>query len=461
MSFAVGGLMSGLDTDSIIRQMMQLERRPITLLQRQEASYQAQISGIGTLKSVLTELQSAATALKENDLFEGFSARSGNTDILTASASDTAVAGTYSVEVTQLAEAHSVKSAAFADSDTTEIGTGTITIQLGANTAVDIAIDSEHNTLSGIATAINDSSAEVAAGVLYDGSNYYLTLTGKETGAANTISFSVKTTDTGDFSVLEPFATDNDPLDAQLTINNNPVTRSSNTIDDLVQGVTLNLKKAEVGTQFDVTVNRNLAPVNSKINDFVEKYNNALNALKELQKSNPETGEMGLLQGDSTPRLLQTQLQNMLYASVDGVDDSFDTLSELGVSADANGLLSYDSSVLASAYETNREDVVNFFTKTTEGSEGLALQFEDFLDGYLGTTGFLTGKEDSLNRSIDRIGDQVERIEFRLQKREENLRRQFESLETLMAQFQNTSGVLSQQLSALSNLNAQIAKSAK
>ncbi|MDH3359702.1 MAG: hypothetical protein OEL55_02435, partial [Desulfobulbaceae bacterium] len=128
MAFAVGGLMSGLDTDSIISQMMQLERRPITLLQRQEASYQAKISGIGSLKSVLSELQTAASALKETDLFEGFSARSGNTEILRATASDTAIAGTYSVDVTLLAEAQSIKSPAFADSDTTEIGTGTISI---------------------------------------------------------------------------------------------------------------------------------------------------------------------------------------------------------------------------------------------------------------------------------------------------------------------------------------------
>ena len=469
MAFAVGGLMSGLDTESIISQMMQLERRPITLLQRQEASYQSQISGIGTLKSVLAELQTAASALKEVDIFEGFSAKSGNTEILSATASDTAIAGTYSVEVTQLAEAQSIKSSAFADSDTTEIGTGTVSIQLGTNTAVEVVIDADHSTLSGIATAINDSGAEVTAGVLYDGTNYYLTMTGKETGVTNTITIDVTVDDVDSdpvetavgLSRLEVVTVDNDPLDAQLTVNNNPVTRASNTIDDLFQGVSLTLKKAEVGTQFDVTVSRNVSRVTSKINDFVDKYNSALTALKAVQVSNPETGEIGSLQGDSTPRLLQTQLQNMLYTSVDGVASQFDTLSELGVTSDEDGKLSFDSTVFADAYETNRTDVVNFFTQTSSGKEGVALQFENFLDGYLDSTGFLTSKEDSLGRSIDRIGDQVERIEYRLYKREENLRHQFETLESLMAQFQNTSGVLSQQLTSLSNLSSQIAKSSK
>ncbi|MDH3393061.1 MAG: flagellar filament capping protein FliD, partial [Desulfobulbaceae bacterium] len=307
------------------------------------------------------------------------------------------------------------------------------------------------------------------AGVLYDGTNYYLTMTGKETGVTNTITIDVTVDDVDSdpvetavgLSRLEVVTVDNDPLDAQLTVNNNPVTRSSNTIDDLFQGVSLTLKKAEVGTQFDVTVSRNVSRVTSKINDFVDKYNSALTALKAVQVSNPETGEIGSLQGDSTPRLLQTQLQNMLYTSVDGVASQFDTLSELGVTSDEDGKLSFDSTVFADAYETNRTDVVNFFTQTSSGKEGVALQFENFLDGYLDSTGFLTSKEDSLSRSIDRIGDQVERIEYRLYKREENLRHQFETLESLMAQFQNTSGVLSQQLTSLSNLSSQIAKSSK
>lgn len=463
MSFGVSGLMSGLDTESIISQMMQLERRPITLLQRQEAAYQTKISGVGAMKSVLTELQTAASALKETSLFDSFSVKSGNTDILTATASDTAVAGTYSVEVTQLAQAHSVKSLDFADSDTTEIGTGTLTIQLGTNTAVDVVIDADHSTLSGIATAINDSGAEVTAGVLNDGAGkFYLTLTGKDTGVANTIAFTVKSTDTGDFTNLVTTTDDILPLDAELKVNNNPVSRASNSIDDLIQGVTLDLKKAEVGTPFDVTVSRNVSTVISKINDFVAKYNSALSGLKSLQIYNADTGEVGMLQGDSTPRLAQSQLQNLLRTTVDGVASEFDTLSELGVTADEDGQLSFDSDVFTTAYESNRTDIVNFFTQTTAGSEGFALQFENFIDGYVdSSTGLLTSKEDSMNSSIDRIGDQVDKIEYRLSKREANLRRQFNSLESLLAQFQTTSGVLSQQLSSLSNLNNQISKLSK
>jgi flagellar hook-associated protein 2 len=190
----------------------------------------------------------------------------------------------------------------------------------------------------------------------------------------------------------------------------------------------------------------------------VDKYNNALSSLKTLQASNPEGGTVGPLQGDSTSRLLQSRLQRFLANTVGGVDGAVNNLNALGVTADKDGKLSLDAAVFTAAYESKPEEVVKFFTQSTVGSEGLARQVDSFLNGYLKSTGLLTTKNEGLTKSIEHIGDQVERINFRLEKREENLRRQFEGLELLMGQFQNTSGVLSQQLDALSNLSSQIYK---
>lgn len=473
MSFGVSGLMSGLDTESIISQMMAIERRPITLLQQQEAAYQSKISAFGVLKGALGELQTAATALKETDLFAGFSASSANTAVLTASASDTAVSGTYRVTVNALAQSQQVRSSSFAASDAV-VGTGTLTIQVGANTAVNVTIDATNNTLAGIAQAINDADGDVTAGVVNDGlGNYYLTLASKETGASNTISLTMADDDlvNNDASGLSNIYFDpatqamdetQAAANAQLNVNGIDVERASNTIDDLLEGVTLTLKTADPGNPFDVKVSRDVSRITSKITAFVDKYNNALASLGTLQSSDPEAGTVGPLQGDSTSRILQMRLERLLSSQVDGVASSVNSLSALGVSADEDGKLSFDSAVFTTAYEANREDVVNFFTQTTEGSEGFAVKFDTLLDSYLqSTTGLLATKEEGLNSSIDHIGEQVERIELRLAKREETLRRQFNSLESLLAQFQNTSGVLSQQLDALSNLSAQISSNTK
>lgn len=467
MSFGVGGLISGLDTESIITQTMAIQRRPITLLQQREAGYQAKISSFGALKGMLSELQTAAAALKSTDLFAGFSASSGNSTILDASASDSAVGGTYQVTVSILAKAQQVQSAAFAASDEVA-GTGTLTIQVGANTAVDVMIDGTNNTVAGIAQAINDSDADVTAGVINDGTNYYLTLASKETGLSNTISLTI----TNDIGLSAALYTNVDPdshmtqtqagVNAALNVNGIPVVRSSNVIDDLLEGVTLTLKTVDALTPVEVKVSRDVSSITSKIKTLVEKYNSVFSALNTLQSSDPEAGTAGPLQGDSMARMLQSKLQSFLATEVDGVASSVNGLSALGVSADEDGKLSFDSATFTTAYEANREEVVNFFTQTTVGSEGFAPQVDTFLDSYLqSTTGLLSAKEDGLKRSIEHIGDQVERIELRLAKREENMRRQFESLESLLAQFQNTSGVLTQQLSALNNLNAQISKNTR
>jgi flagellar hook-associated protein 2 len=469
MSFGVGGLMSGLDTKSIITQMMQLEQRPILLLQQQEAAYQAKISAFGALKGVLAELQTAAAALKETDLFAGFSASSANTTVLTASASDTAVAGNYQVTVDVLAQAQQVKSSAFTASDEV-VGTGTLTIQVGTNAAVEVTIDEDNDTLAGIVQAINDSDADVTAGVINDGTNYYLTLASKETGASNTISLTMADADLVNNDALGLSKIYSDPAtqamsqtqaaaNAELTVNGIPVVRSSNVIDDLLEGVTLNVAAADPGNPFEVKVSRNMGSVITKITAFVDKYNNALTSLGALQTSDLEAGAVGLLQGDSTPRILQMRLQSLLASKVSGIASSVNTLSSLGVSADKDGKLSLNPITFTAAYEANREDVVNFFTQTTTDSEGFAVKFDTLLDSYLQkSTGLLVTKEEGLQRSVDHIGDQVERIQLRLAKREENLTRQFNALESLLGQFQTTSGVLSQQLDALSNLSSQIYK---
>ena len=468
MAISVGGLISGLDTDSIVSQVMELERQPILLLQQDEAFFQATISGLGTLKGALSALQSAASSLKDADGFIAFNATSGNSDVLAVAASQSAASGNYQVEVAALAQAQQVRSAAFTSSDEV-VGTGTLTIQVGTGTSFDIEIDSEHETLEGIATAINEADIDVTAGVINDGNgNYYLTLASSETGLANTISFSLQDDDGNNDDASGLSALYTDPVahtltetqgagNAQLTVNGMAVERASNTIDDLITGLTLTLKQDDPGNPFSITVGRNLTSVTSKVQGFVEKYNSLIETLADLQAYNPETGVSGTLQGDSTARQLKSRIQSFLYATVDGVASEVNSLSRLGIEVDRTGKLSLDTSVLTTALEEHREDVVTLFTKDEDGNEGIALRFDNLLDSYLkGSTGLIATKEEGLQSSIDRIGDQIERINLRLSKREDNLRRQFETLEVLLAGFQATSTALTQQLNNLSNLTASI-----
>lgn len=468
MAIGVSGLMSGLDTESIITQMMSIERRPVLLLQQQEARIQGRISAMGSLKSGLAGLQSAIRTLKSASGYSKMQATSGNTTALAATATASAVAGKYKVEVTALAVAQQVKSSAFAVSDT-EVGTGTLTIKVGAKAAVNVTIDATNNTLSGIAQAINKANTDVIAGVIFDGSDYYLTLSSKETGAGNTISLTMADADlvNDDASGLSKIYFDpatqsmsqtQAAVDADLTVNGIAVTRSGNTISDLIEGVTLTLKQTDAGNPFELTVAQDSGAVTTNINNFVTQYNTLIDTLKLLRGYDPETKEAGLLLGDSLTRQVEGQVRAFIHRQFGDQGQAVRRLSDLGLSQGQDGKLSLNETTLSSALADNPEAVKTFFTSTATGSEGFAVQLDTLLDGYLKGTGLLVAKQNGLNSSVSRIGDQVERIELRLAKREENLRRQFESLESLMGQFQNTSGVLSQQLEALTNLNAQIAK---
>lgn len=468
MAISVGGLASGLDTESIISQLMAIEQRPIILLQQDEAFYQSKISALGTLTGALSTFQSAAVSLKDADSFISFNASSGNPDVLDVSASEDASPGNYQVTVTALAQAQQVRSASFNASDQV-VGTGTLTIQVGTGTAVDIEIDSDHQTLSGIATAINEADTDVTAGVINDGNgNYYLTLASQETGLSNTINFSLQDDDANndDASGLSSLYTD--PVghtvtetqaagNAQLTVNGIVVERAGNTIADLVEGLTFTLNQKDPGNPFIVSVSENLTSVTSKVQAFVDQYNNLVDVLDEVQNYNAQTGETGTLLGDSTTRQLHSRIQNLLYTQVEGVASDVNGLSRLGVELERNGTLSFDSSTLTAAFEENREEVINFFSQDEIGNKGIAIQFDDLLDSYLSsTTGLIAAKEDGLQSSIEGIRDQIERIDFRLSKKEETIRAQFQALEILLSNFQTTSGALTQQLATLANLNSQI-----
>ncbi len=471
MGIGVSGLMSGLDTDSIISKLMDLERRPIVQLQQKEASYQAKITALGVVKGAMSELRSAVESLKDSDSFISVSATSSDTDILTVSAGDNVQPGTYTITVSQLASAQQVRSSAFSGSDEI-VGTGTLTLQVGGGEAVDIEISSENNTLAGIAQAINESEAGVTAGVINDGNgNYYLTLQAKETGEANTISLVIQDDDgdNNDSSGLSKLYTDPSTqtltetkaaANAQLSVNGIAVERSSNEIDDLMEGITITLKSADPSKSVTVSSSKSYGGLTSKLKNFVAKYNALVDVLKEQTAYNAATGQAGTLLGDSTVSRIGSSLSRMIYQGVDGVDPSVNSLSKLGIEVDDNGHLSLDSGKLTDAMENHPQDVVKFFTSDETGNEGIAVKLESFLEGYLrSSTGILSAKTDGLQKSIDKIGDQIERINNRLAKREENLRHQFNALEDLLAQFQQTSGQLDQQLTAIKNLNAQISKS--
>ena len=466
MSIAVGGLVSGLDTNSMIEQLLELERQPIVTLQQKEADYQVELTAYGSLKGVLGSLRSSVEALDSASSFTGFSAVSGNADLFGVSADENATSGSYDITVKQLAEVHKLASGGFSEAET--VGEGTLHLKVGNGSTTDIDI-SATDTLAEVAQAINNAEAGVRAGVIFDGSDYFLTLAADDTGVENIINVTV--TDTGDTNdtdmnglsrlVYEAGVTENlsniqDAADAIITVDGvTNIHRAGNVVNDVIQGVTITLESAPVvpDNQATLTVSRDLETVVSKITAFVDAYNETIALFDEYQSYNSDSETAGVLLGDATTKTIRNRLNTMLTGTLSGVE-SFSRLTDLGIALNREGQLEIDASTLNSALEDYFDEVLQFFTQSTEGSEGFAVRMTDTLDAILSSTnGTLAARTDGIQDSIDDIGDQVERLEMRVLAWESRTRAQFNALEVLLAEYQTTGDYLSQQIGSLQNLN--------
>ena len=466
MSISVGGLISGLDTNSMINQMLEIQQRPIAILQNREAAYQVELTAYGNLKSALSGLKTALEGLDSTSELTRFSAASADPDLFTASAGETAAAGTYDIRVQQLATVHKLTSGAFSENE--PVGEGILHLRLGDGATADIAV-AAGDTIQDVAQAINDADAGVRAAVVFDGTNYFLTLAGRETGAQNVIRLTA--TDTGDGNdtdasglsrlvydqgVTENLSNTQAAADAIISVDGvTDIHRGGNSFDDVIQGVTLNLLSAPAapGNEATLTVSRDTAAVTAKIETFVDAYNKAVEAIDSAQAYDAETGQAGVLMGDATTNGIRRRLADEIAGTVSGVEP-FSRLTDLGISLDSQGRLKIDNSVLDDALDNHFEDVLKFFAQPAVGTEGFAGRLIDTLDRVLDSRdGALTVRTDGIQSSIEDIAEQIERMELRNQAWETRTRAQFNALETLLAEYQTTGDYLTQQIAGLQNLN--------
>jgi flagellar hook-associated protein 2 len=285
--------------------------------------------------------------------------------------------GTYSVDVTSLASAQALASRdVFADRDKTSVGQGTMTLSVGDNTT-NIVIDSSNDTLQGLANAINDSDAGVSAGVIDTGSGFQLVLSADETGTANAVSISVSGDSAGtdtDAQGLSRFAFNtsmdagaglNETIaasDAVMSINGVEVTRSTNSFENVIDGLTFDLTATGTST---VKVEQDLGAVADRVQGFVEKFNGLQETIDALAGFNAESGSGSLLTGDSVIRGIQNQLRQVLTRVVPGLEDaSVRSLADVGITTNfETGSLEFDREEFMAQLKANPDDVTALFAE--------------------------------------------------------------------------------------------------
>jgi len=230
---------------------------------------------------------------------------------------------------------------------------------------------------------------------------------------------------------------------ATFTINGIAASSSTNTVTGVLEGVTLTLKKTNIGEPTDITVRKDTTnSLTASINDFVKSFNEANTTIRNLGAYNAETKEAGALQGQAVIRTSQAQLRSLVFNASSSGNPAYQRLSDLGVSFNKDGVLEVDSSKLSKAIEADYDSVLNLVTNVGES-------FKNALDTVVGTSGTIVGLTDSLNRMIKDLGSQQTALNERLTNIEERYRKQFTALDTMIAGMKETSTYLAQQLAAL------------
>lgn len=447
------GLASGLNTNALIDGLLRVERRSIELLQQQKIRFQAQQGVLTTLSSKLASLKSAAQALSLATDFNKRAVSSSDTDILTAVADSTAAVGTYSIVVDQLAQSKSVRSVSFA-SATATIATGTLTVTVGSSNTT-ITIDTSNNTLTGLKEAINSSGAAVTASIVQVAAgDYRLLIQSKHPGTANAFTLSGSLTDPG--GPLSDTAEVQAARDAVFFVNTLKITRSSNTISDVIPGITLTLRKGSStpngmldpsDPSATLTVSSDTAAIQGTVQKFVDAYNEVAKLINGQLKLDPATQKQGALAGDPVLRGVFHRLRTTL-STPSGQETTFAYLSDIGIRFEKDGTLTVNSSALVGALESDPLAVSRLFLSS---AHGLGKRIPDMVDEFIGAVrGALTSRHNGLTASVTNIDKKIAREEERIAALEKRLLEQFTSLERLLSQLNAQGQFLSRQLAALS-----------
>ncbi len=462
---AITGIGSGMDIDAMVGALVSAEKAPKEAqLNRLESATTTKISALGTLRTALSSFQTALKDLNDIKLFENRSAKSSNTDLLTATASKTAQSGTYSVKVEQLATGSKTATAALA-SDFKTTAAGTLTVKVGSGEGIEVAIGADaslEDVKNALNAALKDSG--VSANLLTDPSTgkTRLVMSSSTTGAGEDVSISASAglnslaIDTENKATPDAGGVLERAQNAKFSIDGLAMESKTNKVEGAIPEVTLDLVAADDKKAITVTVAQDQGGVTANIKKFVDAYNNLIkttNSLTRVTKVGDDGKPLtGGLVGDSSVRSILSGIQNELISV--GGGDGVRMLSDLGITTQKDGTLGIDDKKLGTALENNFDAVGQFFT----GDTGLMKRLDNRVDGFNQTGGTLAQRVSGLEVTNADIKAQREKLTLRIESISARLYSQFNAMDTMVAQLSSTSSWLE---STLSSLPGAVKKSGK
>jgi flagellar hook-associated protein 2 len=469
------GIGSGLDVNTIVSSLMAIERRPLVQLQSDASGLSSQLSTFGQMQSLTSTMRDKAAAIASVTMWNKTAASSSNASVIGAAVvpNGGAVAGAYSIAVSQLATSQSLTSRTYTAA-TNNVGEGSLTIELGAwsgtpPTAFTAQADASPISVSVAATdtletlrdKINGADGGVSATIITDAAGARLSIRSKETGEENAFRITAsETTDDGVASTglsalaydpsngVSNMARNEVATNALAKINGIDITSASNTLNEVVDGLTLTLSSVTT-TPVQVNVTADTAAVKTAINDFVTAFNALASFIQTQTKYDETTKTGGPLQGDSTVLGFQTQLRGVVNES-SSASSMWSSLSDIGITMQKDGTLRTDSTKLDAAL-TNLPELRKLLAtdgSSTAGS-GFMDRFRDLGDAVLATDGTFDARTDSLNARVESNKDRQESMQNRLTLTEARLNAQYQALDASMSRLSAQSSYVTQQLAML------------
>ena len=434
------GAGSGIDVKQLAEDLVAAERAPRQeRIDRKIAASEARISGYAAVSYSLGELKKAFAGLNDLSDFASISPRISQPSALGVAAGSGAPSGSLDIDVEAVAAAQRNASGGFAASNTPLNGGAAFSLTLtdGAGKVSTIAVEAAKATPAGVVSAINDDpSLGITAQLVNVGgaTPYKIVVTGR-TGAANgfTLASGVPQLDFG--APIQAAA------DAKFTLNDLPVTRSTNTIADLVEGVTFELYTPTAGAA-RVDLNRDSSGVRTKIDALVKAYNEFEDTMKVLTDRESDVEEFGgALAGDSLVERLRGEVRRMITSNSSTPGGTITAARDVGLSIDRDGVLQLDAARLDAALQNNFDDVALMFSANTDDQSvyspmpaGLAGAAVKRLDEMLRSTGDVSRQTSVANTELDSHKADLKQLEERMTRLMERYTRQFAAMESIVGQ---------------------------
>ncbi|HWH14031.1 MAG TPA: flagellar filament capping protein FliD [Miltoncostaeaceae bacterium] len=424
------GLGSGIDTEAMVRALMNYERLPIKRLEDDRKKVQAEQKVVQELNGLATALRDRAAKLFDPGALSGKAATSADEKVVKASAGPAAAPGTYNVTVTGLAQSHTLASG------TAPTLTGGTTLEIGVGGSTKPVAVENGDTLQALAERINGTDGVgVSASVVND----RLVLISATGGTAGTVSVG------GSAAAALGMTTTQAGADAAATVNGVPVTGSGNRLEGAIAGLTLDL--TGVGTT-TITVGADTGAIQGQVQGFVDAYNALIRNIGQATKYDAATKTAGTLQGDSTFTTFAGSLRSVTGSAVTGLTGAYDSLAQIGITGSRTGELTLDAAKFQEALATDPNAVRAVFGATdavagTSVGDGVARRLRDLADAF--STDTVAARLTGYGATVQRMNDKIARLEDVMTVRETRLRAQFQAMESAIARLQSQqSGMFAQ-----------------